>query len=92
MVPSWRYRPLRTRTCQPTNGLTSGCPLSEVKDHPASLGVTCASMSSPSVNVDLLNREYCYKSVVATQIPHDARRVAICQIIIMFEGEFLDIC
>ena len=35
---------MRVRDCQSTADLTSTCPQREVKDHPASLGVTCGQL------------------------------------------------
>ena len=45
----WHYSPLRARASQPTAGLTSDFPQTEVKDHTPSLGVTCDQhVESPS--------------------------------------------
>ena len=40
---------MRARVCQPTSGLTSTCPQTELNDCTASLGVTCGEhVESPS--------------------------------------------
>ena len=64
------YSSLTTRAYQPTAGLTSTYPQTEVKDHLTSLGVTLVC-KSPPVIVGFLDQDYHYRSV-AIQIPHDA--------------------
>ena len=44
MPSETKYNPLALEplACQPIAGLTSICPQTEVKDHPASLGMPCS--------------------------------------------------
>ena len=60
---------LGARASQPTEGLTSTCPFTEVKGHPASLGVTCGQHLSTRAVVDFLYRDYRCKSV-AIRVTH----------------------
>ena len=70
MIP-WCHSPLRASACQPTDGVTFTFQRIEVRDHPASLGVTCDQHIEFQGIVDLLNRDYRYMSL-DTQIPRDA--------------------
>ena len=73
------YSPLRALAYRPTAGLSSTCPLTEVKDHPASLGLTHGSMLNFPATVGFLDQNYCYKSVT-TQISHNAGLALVCML------------
>ena len=67
---SWRNSLLRAVTFQPTAGLASIFPQTEVNSHPARIGVICCQHVDYQVVVDILERNHRYKSV-ATLIPHE---------------------
>ena len=62
---------LRTRAYQPTAGLTSPCPQTEVNCHHFHFRDDMQSVLVPPAVVGFLDQDYCYKSV-DTQIPHYA--------------------
>ena len=55
---SWRHSPLRTRAYLPAADITSTCPVTEMKDHWASLGLTCGQHIEFSRRCGFLYRDH----------------------------------
>ena len=64
------YSSLRALAYPPTADLIPTSPHTEMKDHPASLRVTCVQHIESPTFTGFLDQEYCNKSK-ATQIPHN---------------------
>ena len=70
---------MRVKVCQPTNGLTSTCRQTEIKDNPASIGETYGQhVDSPAVDGFLyrnsaLNQQL-LQDAVLTPIPYTNKK------------------
>ena len=65
-----RFPKARAKVSKPKAGLTSTFPQTEMKDHPASLGVTCDKhVDLPAIS-SFIARDYSYKLLATQFLPN----------------------